>query len=126
MYLFVMFGHTWDYKMDSNKRNELLWPLYVQIITPKTSIFIWTLQSRQLQGHIPWNRLWTHTHNGIEDFSAILEHVIVPRFMTLRTKMFRKYEIHDGLYNFLLCVKKSIFFQYLSYFQNDFFMTNPK
>jgi hypothetical protein len=104
-------------KMDSNKWNELL---YVQIITPKTSIFneMWTLQSRQFQGHLPWNKLWTHTHNGIEDFPTILEHVIVPTFMTLRSKMFRKFEVHDGLYNFLLCVIKVTFFQNLSYFQD--------
>jgi hypothetical protein len=59
-----------------------------------------------------------HTHNGIEDFPTILEHVIVPSFMTLRSKMFRKYEVHDGLYHFLLCVIKVIFFQNLSYFQD--------
>jgi hypothetical protein len=34
----------------------------------------------------------------------ILGHVIVSRVMTLRSKKFGKYEVCDGLYNFLLCV----------------------
>jgi len=44
------------------------------------------------------------THNDIEEFSIILEHVIVSRVMALRNKKFGKFEVCDEFYNSLLCV----------------------
>jgi hypothetical protein len=45
-------------------------------------------------------------YNGLFFKFTILGHSIVPRVMTFRNNVFGKYEICDGLCNFLLCVIK--------------------
>jgi len=36
-------------------------------------------------------------YNVIEKNSKILGHVLIPKAMTFKSKMFEEYEVHDGL-----------------------------
>ncbi len=52
-------------------------------------------------------------------FTRNLEHVTFSRVMTFEINFFRKIEVNDGLYNYLICLIIAIFFQSPS--QKDFF-----